>query len=80
MKSYDLHVVMFGNMPLDHDTVEKSDNVLISDSGSTDHPYDHSIAFLRNIFKHDSMLKLYHDFIIIEVVTILLDHSHKQCA
>ena len=29
MKSYNSHVVMFGDMPLEHDTVEKSENVLI---------------------------------------------------
>ena len=51
MKSYHSHVVMFGNMHLEHDTVEKSDNVLISDSASTDHPYDHSIAFLKKYFQ-----------------------------
>ena len=69
MKSYDSHVVMFGNMPLEHDTVEKSDNVLII-----------NCVFEKNIFKHETLLKLYHDFIIIEVVTILLNNSHKQCA
>ena len=51
MKSYNSHVVMFGDMPLEHDTVEKSDNVLISDSTSTDHPYDHSIVSLKIYFQ-----------------------------